>query len=88
MANQEFQITLPREMADEVERKVSSGAYSSASEVVQAGIRTLLDREIALEDWLRTEVVAGHQEYLDNPSDVVPASEILDRIKSRRAGQK
>jgi antitoxin ParD1/3/4 len=55
---QQFSITLPLDMADAVERKVKSGAYASVSKVVRA----LLERDAAVERWLREEVVPGHQE--------------------------
>jgi antitoxin ParD1/3/4 len=43
------------------------------------------ERDAAIEQWLRDEVIAGHQEYLADPSRGVPADEILDRIKARRS---
>jgi antitoxin ParD1/3/4 len=49
---QQFSITLPLDMADAVERKVKSGACASVSEVVRA----LLERDAAVEHWLRAEV--------------------------------
>jgi hypothetical protein len=42
------------------------------------------DRDAAVERWLRDEVIAGHKEYLADPSRGIPAKEILDRIKARR----
>jgi antitoxin ParD1/3/4 len=47
--------------------------------------RKILERDAAIERWLREEVVAGHQEYLADPSKGVPADAVLDRIKARRA---
>jgi antitoxin ParD1/3/4 len=44
----------------------------------------LRERDAAIERWLREEVIAGHQEYMDDPSKGVPADAILDRIKARR----
>lgn len=81
---QQFSITLPHEMAAVVEAKISSGAYASVSEVMRDGMRALMERDAALERWLRTEVVAGHAEYLAAPSKAVPAEELLARIKARR----
>jgi Arc/MetJ-type ribon-helix-helix transcriptional regulator len=52
--------------------------------VVREGVRALLERDAAIERWLREEVVAGHAEYLADPSKGVPAEEILGRIKARR----
>jgi putative addiction module CopG family antidote len=74
-------------MAEVVEGKIKSGAYASVSEVMRDGVRALLEREAAVERWLREEVVAGHQEYLADPSKGIPAEAILDRIKARRAAR-
>ncbi len=81
---QQFSITLPLDMADAVERKVKSGAYASVSEVVRA----LLERDAAVERWLREEVVPGHQEYLADSTKGVPADAVLKRIKARRGARK
>ena len=81
---QQFSITLPHDMAEAVESKIKSGAYASVSD----GVRALLERDAAVERWLREEVVPGHQEYLRDPSKGVPADAILGRIKARRASRK
>jgi antitoxin ParD1/3/4 len=85
---QQFSITLPHDMAELVEAKIKSGAYASVSEVMRDGVRALLERDAAVERWLRQEVIPGHQDYLADPSNGVPASAILDRIKARRAGRR
>ncbi len=84
---QQFSITLPHEMAEAVENKIKSGAYATISKVMRDGVRALLDREAAVEKWLRKEVIASHKEYLADPSKGVPAEVILDRIKARRASR-
>jgi putative addiction module CopG family antidote len=81
---QQFSITLPMDMAEVVEKKIKSGMYASASEVMRDGVRALLERDAALERWLREEVVAGHQEYTADPSKGVPAEKVVDRIRARR----
>lgn len=81
---QQFSITLPNDMAAVVENKISSGSYASVSEVIRDGIRALMERDAALEKWLREEVVAGHAEYMADPSKGVPAEQILTRIRARR----
>jgi antitoxin ParD1/3/4 len=81
---QQFSITLPHDMAEAVESKIKSGANASVSD----GVRALLERDAAVERWLREEVVPGHQEYLRDPSKGVPADAILGRIKARRASRK
>ncbi len=85
---QQFSITLPLDMAEAVASKIRSGRYASVSEVVRDGVRALLDRDEAVEKWLREEVLAGHREYLADPSKGVPAEEVLGRIKNRRAARK
>ena len=80
----QFSITLPIDMAEVVEGKIKSGAYASVSEVVRDGVRALLEREAAVERWLREEVVTGHREYLADPAKGVPSDAILGRLKSRR----
>ncbi len=85
---QQFSITLPLEMAEAVEGKIKSGAYASVSEVMRDGVRALLERDAAVEKWLREEVVAGHREYLADPLKGIPAEAILGRIKARRAARR
>jgi putative addiction module CopG family antidote len=75
-------------MAEAVEGKIKSGRYASVSEVVRDGVRALMERDAAVERWLREEVVASHKEYLADPSKGVPADTVLGRIKARRAAQK
>ncbi len=78
---QQFSITLPQGMAEVVEQKVKSGAYASVSEVIRDGLRVLIERDAAVEAWLKESVVAGHQEHLADPSRALPADRVLDAIK-------
>lgn len=86
--NRQFSVSLPQDMAELVERNIQSGAYASVSEVVRDGVRALLDRDDAVERWLREEVLSGHAEYLADPSKAVPAEDILPRIKDRGEAEK
>ena len=81
---QQFSITLPNDMASAVAQKITSGAYASVSEVMRDGLRALMERDAAIDKWLREEVVPGHQEYLADPSKGVPADQIMTRLKARR----
>ena len=85
---QQFSVTLPLDMAEVVEEKIKSGGYASVSEVVRDGVRALMERDAVVDRWLRDEVVAGHREYLADPSKGVPADAVLSRIKVRRAARK
>lgn len=73
---QQFSITLPIEMASIVEAKISSGAYASVSEVMRDGMRALMERDAALERWLRTEVVAAYDHHKANPQSAISAEEM------------
>ena len=84
-ARQHLSITLPLDLAEAVEAKIKSGAYESASEVVHEGLLVLLDRDASIDQWLRDDVMAGHAEYLADPSTAVAADDLLGRIKTRRA---
>jgi antitoxin ParD1/3/4 len=81
-STQQFSITLPHDMAKQVERKVESGDYASVSEVVRDGIRTLLDRDAAIEKWLREEVVKGVEEYRANPASAIPSDKIMEQVRA------
>ncbi len=81
---QQFSITLPLEMAEMVERKIQSGAYASVSEVMRDGIRALMERDAAVERWLKEEVVTGHMAHVAEPETGVPADQVLARLKARR----
>jgi Arc/MetJ-type ribon-helix-helix transcriptional regulator len=84
----QFIVTLPVDLAEAVENKIQSGLYASVSDFVCDGLETLLARDAAIEHWLREDVVAGHTEYLADPSQVVPAEDILSRVRSRRLAAK
>jgi putative addiction module CopG family antidote len=71
-------------MASAVEQKITSGRYASVSEVMRDGLRALMERDAAIDRWLREEVVPGHQDYLADPSKAVPADQIMKRLKARR----
>ena len=81
---QTLTVTLPVDLVERVNRKVSSGAFPSPSDVVRESLEALIDREDTLDRWLQETVVAGHQEYLADPSKAIPADEILERIRRRK----
>lgn len=85
---QQYSITLPHEMAEIVEAKVKSGRYASVSEVMRDGVRALMERESALEKWLRTEVVESIREYEADPSTAIPAEKMMQQLRVRAAERK
>jgi antitoxin ParD1/3/4 len=62
-----------------IEKRVASGAYASASEVVRAGLRALDREEAALDEMMRRKI----QEAYDDPRPSVPASEVFDELERR-----
>ena len=67
-STQQFSITLPNEMADAVLAKVAAGEYVTESEVIRDGLRVLLARDRAVEDWLRKDVAAAYEKLKAMPT--------------------
>ena len=59
-STQQFSITLPNQMADVVKAKVAAGEYATESEVIRDGLRALLARDRALENWLLGQVAPAY----------------------------
>ena len=74
-------ISLGDDFADFIDQQVSSGRYSSASDVVRAGLRLLEEDEARLEA-LRAALVEGERSGTARPLDVEAF------LKSRRSARK
>jgi antitoxin ParD1/3/4 len=61
-------ITLPSDMADLVRAKVASGAFASEVDVVEEGLRTLAERDLETERWLRDDVAPVYDAYKADPA--------------------
>jgi putative addiction module CopG family antidote len=75
-------ITLPLEMANMVKSRVASGDYASESEVIREGLRALLERESAVEHWLRTEVAAAYDAHKAHPERAKPLDEAWRELEA------
>lgn len=82
---QQFSITLPNDMADMVKAKVQTGEYASESEVIRDGLRALLARERAVEDWLREQVGPAYDALKADPASAVTAEQIRARLAAEHA---
>jgi antitoxin ParD1/3/4 len=82
-STRQLSITLPVEMADMVKEKVASGDYASESEVIREGLRTLQERDAAVERWLREQVVPTALAHEADPSRALPIDEVFDRVIGR-----
>jgi antitoxin ParD1/3/4 len=62
-----------------VDERVRVGRYTSASEVVRAGLRALEREEAALDDWMRARV----EEALADPRPSIPAEKVFADLRER-----
>jgi len=74
--SQQLNITLSPEMAEMVRAKVESGEYSSASEVIHEGLRSLQKEDSAIAAWLRDEVAPVYEAMKADPTLVVSAEQM------------
>jgi antitoxin ParD1/3/4 len=78
-------VSLTQELEQIVNKKVSSGMYQTASEVVREGLRLLVERDRRLES-LRRDVRAGSEaikrgKYTDY--DATTIKKLADRVNAR-----
>ncbi len=73
---QQFSITLPNEMADVVKHKVEVGEYASESEVFRDGLRILMARDRAVENWLREQVGPAYDALKADPARAVAVEQV------------
>ncbi|MEF2074376.1 type II toxin-antitoxin system ParD family antitoxin [Consotaella aegiceratis] len=78
-------VSLPAEHASFIDKMVSSGAYSSASEVVRAGLRALQERDAAVERWLREEVAPVYDAMQTDPARAHSLDDVFADLRERHA---
>jgi antitoxin ParD1/3/4 len=76
-------FSLPTEQASYIDGLVASGAYASGSEVVRAGLRSLQERDAAVERWLREEVIGVYDAMRENPARAIPAAQVFATLRAR-----
>lgn len=86
-ATEKRTFSLPAEQAAFIDAQVESGAFSTASEVVRAGLRALQERDGVVERWLREEVVPTYDEMKAHPERGVPLSQAMEDIRALHAGR-
>ena len=82
-STQQFSITLPNQMADAVKAKVAAGEYATASEVIRDGLRALMARDRALENWLAGQVAPAYDALKAEPSRALS----IDQVRARLAAE-
>ena len=85
-------VSLPEPLEEFVQGKVSSGGYSSASEVVREGLRLLQQYDAERLRTLRSAIREGLESGLGHTLDEISATEIASRgakrlKRARRAQQ-
>jgi antitoxin ParD1/3/4 len=63
-----------------VRAKVAAGEYATESEVIRDGLRVLLARDRAVEDWLRKDVAAAYDAIKATPSRAVAVGAVKARL--------
>jgi antitoxin ParD1/3/4 len=80
-------ISLPATHAKFIDSQVRAGTYASASEVVRAGLRALQERNAAVEQWLRSEVVPVYDATKADPKRGIPAEKAFAELRARHAAK-
>ena len=70
-------VTLGSQQAS-LERRLQSGQYDNASEVLRQALRALDREDAALDELLRQKVKAA----MDDPSPSVPAEAVFQRVRA------
>ena len=79
---QQFSITLPNEMAEAVKSKVAAGEYATESEVIRDGLRALLARDRAVENWLQQQVGPAYDALKADPTRAVSLDDVRARLSA------
>lgn len=80
---QQFSITLPKEMANIVKTKVATGEYATESEVIRDGLRALIARDKAIDNWLLQEIAPAYDALKADPSRAIT----IDAVKESLANE-
>jgi antitoxin ParD1/3/4 len=81
-------FSLPAAQAKYIDKLVKSGGYASGSEVVRAGLRALKERDAAMEQWLREEVVPVYDAYQSDPSRTISDKEVFESVRREHESHK
>ena len=77
---QQLSITLPNEMAVLVKAKVAAGTYATESEVIRDGLRALIVRDRAMENWLQNQVGPAFDALKADPSRAVTTDQVRKKL--------
>ncbi|WP_338524010.1 type II toxin-antitoxin system ParD family antitoxin [Pseudomonas batumici] len=83
-STQQMSITLPLEMAAAVKAKVTTGEYATESEVIRDGLRALLARDRAIEEWLRDQVIPAAVALKADPGRALSTDQVREHLAAKR----
>ena len=86
-STKQLSITLPTEMAEMIRNKVEAGEYASESEVIRNGLRVLLARDRALEQWLREEVAPAYDAMMSPTAKRLTSHQMRASLKEQHEAQ-
>jgi len=76
----QLSITLSTEMADVIKAKVATGEYATESEVIRDGLRGLMARDQAVENWLLEQVVPAYDALKADTTRAVSVEQVRARL--------
>lgn len=79
-STQKRTFSLPAAQSKYIDKLVKSGGYASGSEVVRAGLRALRERDAAMEQWLREEVVPVLDAIDADPTQVISDEQLAETL--------
>ena len=81
-------VTLPDDVARIVERKVASGEYKSASDVLREGVLALEEREFSIDAWLRDEVGPTYDRVMSGDVQLYSGDDVFGGLEKRYEARK
>jgi antitoxin ParD1/3/4 len=79
MAQRHQSVAVDESVRRDVDALIESGGYSSASEVIQAGLEALAREEKALDTLIAERV----RDSLADPADDIPAEDVFAELRER-----
>lgn len=73
-------VVLGATQEDFVHKMIENGRYASVSEAIRAGMDALMERDAAVDRWLREEVVPVYDAMLADPDSGYTVDEVFDEI--------
>ncbi|MCB8877225.1 ribbon-helix-helix domain-containing protein [Acidisoma silvae] len=80
-------VSLPAEQSRYIDHTVASGRYASVSDVVEAGLIALQEREVAVDLWLREDVLPVYDAMQADPGLGMTADAVIRQLQAHHAAR-